>query len=988
MGAQHTMVTERVHNLSARAGPAQPYQRNGTGGREKVMADGQTRLATGWRVWLDWRRFMAAVSIGRRAPSARRWTRLAVRRKVLAALLPAVLSLFAASSVQASTGYVDGISDQNMINWDRTGGPGVEGYFKSFFGNAWIGAGHVRYARYVVQFNAMDGSGKANEEPYVKYRKEFEEWVSEAGEMGLTLELAPTSYNGVYPSSPGTYRSALSELLNQAIAEGHPIRYVEPWNEPNQQGGYRKVSEANIPARFDNEAYSLCEAINSKCTIISGNVEDVSEVAAWLREYRKELHGERKIWGVHPYQSVEHTDPYFNFYKGFLEGLPNGGAGDQIWFTEIAARKCKGSEDYGVMAQAEKARYLVSTLIPYAKPEHVFYWSFLYKNREQEPCTDTALYVPGGDPNAWDEPRPGAAFIYADAGFPWAYTGSATATSTSAATLTGSVYPGAGSIHLGGALDSRYHFEYGTTTGYGSVSAEGDAGAALGRVPASIPITGLAEGTTYHYRLVSWNSEGANYGADATFRTAAPEQALNNLLSNASFMWGAPSCSTPLSWKGFSNGGTMYQCSYVEESRAQQGSVFEEMHGTVANVSLAQDLAVSPQPGQSYSFSVWLRAPAGSVTGTVSIYGLKPNEVIGDAANTKFTATGTWQQVTVPLQISTTGETSIRAQVYNGTPNVNLDLDGASLVNAGLSNASFMWGAPSCSTPLSWKGFSNGGTMYQCSYVEESRAQQGSVFEEMHGTVANVSLAQDLAVSPQPGQSYSFSVWLRAPAGSVTGTVSIYGLKPNEVIGDAANTKFTATGTWQQVTVPLQISTTGETSIRAQVYNGTPNVNLDLDGASLVNAGLSNASFMWGAPSCSTPLSWKGFSNGGTMYQCSYVEESRAQQGSVFEEMHGTVANVSLAQDLAVSPQPGQSYSFSVWLRAPAGSVTGTVSIYGLKPNEVIGDAANTKFTATGTWQQVTVPLQISTTGETSIRAQVYNGTPNVNLDLDGASMH
>jgi predicted lipoprotein with Yx(FWY)xxD motif len=71
-------------------------------------------------------------------------------------------------------------------------------------------------------------------------------------------------------------------------------------------------------------------------------------------------------------------------------------------------------------------------------------------------------------------------------------------------------------------LDTHYHFEYGTTTSYGTdvPMPEADAGSGIYSVPASQAITGLAANTTYHYRLVATNSEGTAHGVDRSFTTS------------------------------------------------------------------------------------------------------------------------------------------------------------------------------------------------------------------------------------------------------------------------------------------------------------------------------------------------------------------------------------------------------------------------------------------------------------------------------------
>ena len=236
--------------------------------------------------------------------------------------------------------------------------------------------------------------------------------VNDAAGMGLILDIAVTEYPGTpYPSSSSEYKSRLKEILNQANAQGHAISYLEPWNEPNGQG-----NETEVPAaHFANEGNVVCKE-SPKCTVIAGNVEDASSATKYLLTYRENLNFTPVYWGVHPYQSVEHREP--KYYEYFLEGLPNKGMGDHVWFTEVAARRCTGTNENGEIGQAERAEWLVQTLMPLAKPEHVFYWEFLLKNRQQPLCseTDDALYVPSSDPNAPDAPRPAAAFIYDDFG--------------------------------------------------------------------------------------------------------------------------------------------------------------------------------------------------------------------------------------------------------------------------------------------------------------------------------------------------------------------------------------------------------------------------------------------------------------------------------------------------------------------------------------------------------------------------------------------
>jgi hypothetical protein len=105
----------------------------------------------------------------------------------------------------------------------------------------------------------------------------------------------------------------------------------------------------------------------------------------------------------------------------------------------------------------------------------------------------------------------GAGLTYAASTLPTAYTGQANAITTSSATVTGSVYPS--------NQETSYYFQVGPTTAYGAQSATAVAGSGNQTIRVSAAITGLATGTTYHYRLVVVNAAGTVDGQDREFLT-------------------------------------------------------------------------------------------------------------------------------------------------------------------------------------------------------------------------------------------------------------------------------------------------------------------------------------------------------------------------------------------------------------------------------------------------------------------------------------
>jgi Ca2+-binding RTX toxin-like protein len=94
---------------------------------------------------------------------------------------------------------------------------------------------------------------------------------------------------------------------------------------------------------------------------------------------------------------------------------------------------------------------------------------------------------------------------------PTARTAPATRVGPTSARLNGGVNPG--------GRATSWWFEYGTTTRYGSRTATRNAGSGGVESAVQAQVTGLRQGTTYHFRLVARSSEGTATGADAVLTT-------------------------------------------------------------------------------------------------------------------------------------------------------------------------------------------------------------------------------------------------------------------------------------------------------------------------------------------------------------------------------------------------------------------------------------------------------------------------------------
>jgi hypothetical protein len=115
-------------------------------------------------------------------------------------------------------------------------------------------------------------------------------------------------------------------------------------------------------------------------------------------------------------------------------------------------------------------------------------------------------------------------------------------------------------------LPSKYWFEYGTTSSYGSKTTVKETSGEVETISVSEPISGLKPNTVYHYRVVAENFVGSHTSADLTFTT----------LSNATlYLKGGEQLKAAAPLKAFSN-----SLAFVGES-GTHGCGEAEFAGTV-----------------------------------------------------------------------------------------------------------------------------------------------------------------------------------------------------------------------------------------------------------------------------------------------------------------------------------------------------------------------------------------------------------------------
>lgn len=410
-------------------------------------------------------------------------------------------------------------------------------------------------------------------------------------------------------------------------------------------------------------------------------------------------------------------------------------------------------------------------------------------------------------------------------------------------------------------------------------------------------------------------------------------------------------------------------------SGAQTGGSYLDTIARSGGATVSQTVNQTTTLGQTYAGAIWLRAPAGDVTGRVVVWGLG-----GSNENyvQPFTASTSWTQVTSNLLVRQPGHSQLRIQVYIDTIGRHLNLDNATLTRGAdetiggtvpLSSPSFEQGLGT------WEpknGFVN-------RVIYSGAAQDGRYFFATNTAVTGRSFGQDISTDVGAAASYTATVWMRsAGATPYTGTLSLWGLGAGTTQGV---TPFTVGPTWTKVSVTMPVTTSGQNLLRLEVYERTLGATLYMDNATLVRSYLTDGSFEKTA---------SGFapSETGTnlaLYTSTVAGVPAVDGGSV-AATNATVSSGSIVNNISRMIRRGETYTWSVWLRAEAGKTfTGKLALWELG---TATENATTAVTVTDSWKEFTVTKTISGTGDGTLRLQLYEYSPGVTVFMDGARLY
>ncbi len=221
-------------------------------------------------------------------------------------------------------------------------------------------------------------------------------------------------------------------------------------------------------------------------------------------------------------------------------------------------------------------------------------------------------------------------------------------TTTQAATNISSTSATINGIVNANLLSTSVSFEYGTSTSYGNtITATQSPVTGSSNTNVSVAVTGLLQGTTYHYRIIATNSLGTTTSNDMTFKTLGSAPAVNVLAAT-----GITLNSAQLNGNVNPN--------YLESS-----VTFE--YGTTTSYGMTAAAIQSPIMGNSNT--IVSASIMGLSEGTTYHYRITATNALGTTNSNDMTFTTLGQAPSVITQ-SATNITLTSAQL-NGTINAN-----------------------------------------------------------------------------------------------------------------------------------------------------------------------------------------------------------------------------------------------------------------------------------------------------------------------------
>lgn len=288
------------------------------------------------------------------------------RRPFLLALCGLTLAAFAGGAASANAAPIVGISDNNA----------------SMFSNPFFKQLGVKRARLITPWNSIftDTAG-------------LDEWLGAARANGVepfvnfNHATGKQCNKGQRCSGPSVaeYTRAL-----RAFRARYPyVRVFAAWNE----GNHHTQPTGNNPrqaARYYNAMVANCRG----CTIVAADVLDSSNLADWLKTFKRYARGNPTLWGLHNYSDT-------NRFRSIGTRTMLKNVRGSIWLTETGGITYFATSDGRVAlprseARAERAtRYMLTLARRYTRIKRIYNYNWQSDSTNR---FDAGLLRPDGSP--------------------------------------------------------------------------------------------------------------------------------------------------------------------------------------------------------------------------------------------------------------------------------------------------------------------------------------------------------------------------------------------------------------------------------------------------------------------------------------------------------------------------------------------------------------------------------------------------------------
>jgi len=366
-------------------------------------------------------------------------------------------------------------------------------------------------------------------------------------------------------------------------------------------------------------------------------------------------------------------------------------------------------------------------------------------------------------------------------------------------------------------------------------------------------------------------------------------------------------------------------------------------------VPFEQSTNVAPAQDTTYTYSAWLRAASGTVSGTLSLNATGGASTESVAA--PFTVGTSWTRVTATLPVSRGDQTDLRPRITINTANTELRVDDQVLQQVPMRP----WG--------------NSSTVEVTS--EEARTGLNSLAIQ---PFANGSTLWDTNTAAQAGSLVTVSAWVMSPDG-VDASMRLQEQSSSSV-------GFHADGTWRQITTTQAMQGSVDEVQLAFDYGPNPGKRIYVDDVQMTVTQIASDSPDLGAPP--TPAGWTAVEGSSTVTPVVVNSAGFAHGGlGALRVMPHSNSVATSSYVTSTTPVVGSTWKLSFWVQPGGGTKTLTATISAGSNNVATQNVA----LSDGSWTEVNIPLRVAKSANAPLSVALSTSGQNQAAYVDDLSI-